>query len=99
MCCLPGRWCSPPGKPELTYCWGAPIALPGSPSCVASLTCLGGPKGVRVRSGLRGVFAREGVIPSLVLGGRVCAGGVLASPGGRAVAGDALASPGGRAVA
>ena len=35
----------------------APIALPRSPSCVTSLTCLGGPKGVRVRSGLRGVFA------------------------------------------
>ena len=54
MCCFPGRWCWPPGKPELTYCWGAPIALPGSPSCVASLTCLGGPKGVRVGSGLSG---------------------------------------------
>ena len=39
------------------------------------------------------------MIPSLVLVGRVDAGGVLASPGGRAVAGDALASPGGRAVA
>ena len=73
---------------------GAPIALPGSPSCVASLTCLGGPKGVTVR----GVFAWEGVIPSLVLGGRVDARGALASPGGRAVARDAQASPGGRAV-
>ena len=30
-----------------------PITLPGSPSCVISLTCLGRPKGVRVRSGLR----------------------------------------------
>ena len=99
MCYLPRRWCWPSGKPELTYCWGAPIALPGSPGCVASLTCLGGPKGVRVRSGLRGVFAWEGVIPSLVLGGRVGAGGVLACLGGRAVAGDALASPGGRANA
>ena len=95
MCCLPGRWCWPPGKPELTYCWGVPIALPGNPSCVASLTCLGGPKGVRVR----GVFALEGVIPSLVLGGRVDARGALASPGGRAVARDVLASLGGRAVA
>ena len=37
-----------------------------------------------MRSGLRGVFAWEGVIPS---------------PGERAVAGDALASPGGRANA
>ena len=37
-----------------------------------------------MRSGLRGVFAWEGVIPF---------------PGERAVAGDALASPGGRAVA
>ena len=76
-----------------------PITLPGSPSCVISLTCLGRPKGVRVRSGLRGVCAWEGVIPSLVVGGRVDARGVLASPGGRAVAGDALASPGGRANA
>ena len=76
-----------------------PITLPGSPSCVTSLICLGGPKGVRVRSGLRGVFAWEGVIPYLVVGGRVDAGGALASLGGRAVARDALASLGGRAVA
>ena len=39
------------------------------------------------------------MIPSLVEGGRVDAGGVLASPGYRAVARDVLASPGGRAVA
>ena len=39
------------------------------------------------------------MIPSLVEGGRVDAGGALASPGGRAVAGDALASLGGRANA
>ena len=39
------------------------------------------------------------MIPSLVVGGRVDAGGALASPGGRAGAGDALASPGGRANA
>ena len=78
---------------------GAPIALPWSPGCVTSLTWLGGPKGVRVSSGLRGVLAWEGVIPSLVAGGRVDARGVLASLGGRVVAGDALASPGGRAVA
>ena len=39
------------------------------------------------------------MIPSLVAGGRVDAGGALASLGGRAVAGDALASLGGRAVA
>ena len=58
--------------------------MPGSPSCVTNLTCLGRPKGVGVGSGQRGVFAWEGVIPS---------------PGERAVAGDALASPGGRAVA
>ena len=50
-------------------------------------------------SGLRGVFTWEGVIPSLVVGGTVDAGGALASPGGRAVARDALASLGGRAVA
>ena len=66
-CYLPGRWCWPPGKPELTYCWWVPIAWPGSPSCVASLTCLGGPKGVRVRSGLRGVFAWVIVIVLLAL--------------------------------
>ena len=77
---------------------GAPIALPWSPGCVTSLTWLGGPKGVRVSSGLRGVLAWEGVIPSLVAGGRVDARGVLASPGVRVVARDALASPGGRAV-
>ena len=52
-----------------------------------------------MRSGLRGVYACEGVIPSLVVGGRVDARGVLASPGGRAVARDVLASPGGRANA
>ena len=39
------------------------------------------------------------MIPSLVEGGRVDAGGALASPGGRAVAWDALASLGGRAKA
>ena len=39
------------------------------------------------------------MIPSLVVEGRVDAGGALASPGGRAVAEDALASPGGKAVA
>ena len=39
------------------------------------------------------------MIPSLVVGGRVDARGVLASPGGRAVARDVLASPGGSAVA
>ena len=39
------------------------------------------------------------MIPSLVEGGRVDAGGTLASLGGRAVAGDVLASPGGRANA
>ena len=93
-CYLPGGGGWPPGKPELTYCWGASIALPRSPSCVASLTCQGGPKGVRVRGG---ICLRSDSFPGK--GGRVDARGVLASPGGRAVARDALASPGGRANA
>ena len=52
-----------------------------------------------MRSGLRGgiCLRRSDSFPGR--GGRVDAGGVLASPGGRAVARDALASLGGRAVA
>ena len=46
-CCLPRRWCWPPGKTGLACAWGAPITLPCWPGRIIALPCMGGARGLR----------------------------------------------------